>query len=57
MFSVVESTAGKIRDLPIAPRLKQILSFAGSAAVIDEVRVESGGQCEIGTCNKRVRST
>lgn len=57
MVRVVENTAGKTRDLPIAPGLKQILSFAGSVAGIDEVRVESGGQCAIGTCNKRVGST
>jgi hypothetical protein len=57
MATVVENTAGKTRDLPIVPRLKQILSFAGSVAGIDEVRVESGGQCAIGTCNKRVGST
>lgn len=57
MIRVVENTAGKTRDLPIVPRLRQILSFAGSVAGIDEVRVESGGQCAIGTCNKRVGST
>lgn len=57
MVRVVENTAGKIRDLPIAPGLRQILSFAGSAAGIDEVRVESGGQCKIGTCSKRVGTT
>jgi Bacterial SH3 domain len=57
MVRVVENTAGKTRDLPIASRLKQILSFAGSVAGIDEVRVESGGQCAIGTCSKRVGST
>jgi hypothetical protein len=57
MVRVVENTAGKTRDLPIVPRLKQILSFAGSVAGIDEVRVESGGQCAIGTCSKRVGST
>lgn len=57
MVRVVENTAGKTRDLPIASRLKQILSFAGSVAGIDEVRVESGGQCAIGTCNKRKGST
>jgi hypothetical protein len=57
MARVVENTAGKTRDLPIDPRLKQILSFASSVAGIDEVRVESGGQCAIGTCNKRVGST
>jgi len=50
MVRVVENTAGKTRDLPIASRLKQILSFAASVAGIDEVRVESGGQCAIGTC-------
>jgi hypothetical protein len=43
--------------LPIDSRLKQILSFAGSVAGIDEIRVESGGQCAIGTCSKRVGST
>jgi hypothetical protein len=57
MVDVVENTASKTRDLPIASRLKQILSFAGSVAGIDEVRVESGGQCAIGTCNKRTGST
>lgn len=57
MVRVVENTAGKTRDLPINFRLKQILSFAGSVAGIDEVRVESGGQCAIGTCSKRVGST
>lgn len=57
MVRIVENTAGKTRDLPIASRLKQILSFAGSVAGIDEVRVESGGQCAINTCNKRTGST
>lgn len=57
MVRVVENTAGKIRDLPIVSRLKQILLFAGSVAGIDEVRVESGGQCALGTCSQRVGST
>ncbi|NJK51789.1 MAG: SH3 domain-containing protein [Leptolyngbyaceae cyanobacterium SU_3_3] len=57
MVRVVENTAGKTRDLPIDSRLKQILSFAGSVAGIDEVRIESGGQCAIGTCSKRYGST
>jgi hypothetical protein len=57
MTRVVENTAGKTRDLPIDSRLKQILSFAGSVAGVDEIRVESGGQCAIGTCNKRAGST
>jgi len=49
MAKVIQNTGGKIRDLPIAPRLKTILSLAGSAAGIDEVVVESGGQCALGT--------
>jgi hypothetical protein len=57
MVRVVENTAGKTRDLPIDPRLKQVLSFAGAVAGIDEVRVESGGQCAKGTCSKRTGST
>lgn len=57
MAKVIQNTGGKIRDLPIAPRLKTILSLAGSAAGIDEVVVESGGQCALGTCNKRTGST
>lgn len=43
MAMVIQNTGGKICDLPIAPRLKTILSLAGSAAGIDEVVVESGG--------------
>jgi hypothetical protein len=57
MVKVIENTRGKVRDLPIAPRLKQILSLAGTAAGIDEVVVESGGQCALGTCTKRTGST
>lgn len=57
MIPVIEDTAGKIRDLPITPRLKRILAFAGSIAGIDEVRVTSGGQCARGTCSKRTGST
>lgn len=57
MTRVIENTRGKVRDLPIVSRLKQILSLAGAAAGIDEVVVESGGQCAIGTCTKRTGST
>ncbi len=57
MVPVIEATANKIRNRPIAPRLKHILSFAGCEAGIDEVRVTSGGQCAIGTCSRRVGST
>lgn len=57
MAKVIENTSGKTRDLPIVPRLKTILSLAGSAAGIDEVIVESGGQCALGTCSKRTGST
>ena len=57
MVKIIENTRGKVRDLPIAPRLKQILALAGTAAGIDEVVVESGGQCALGTCSKRRGST
>lgn len=57
MAKVIENTRGKVRDLPITPRLKQILLLAGTAAGIDEVVVVSGGQCALGTCSKRTGST
>ena len=56
MAQVIEDTAGKIRDLPIKPQLKQLLLTAAQAAGVDEVRVISGGQCKIGTCPKRTGS-
>ncbi len=33
------------------------MSFAGSIAGVDRVRVTSGGQCAEGTCNRRVGTT
>lgn len=57
MARIKDNTAGKTRDLPINSRLKQILISAADEAGIDEVVVESGGQCAIGTCTKRVGST
>ena len=57
MTRIIENTANRTRNLPIVSRLKRILSIAGSEAGIDEVRVESGGQCAIGTCSRRIGST
>ncbi|HZF96332.1 MAG TPA: SH3 domain-containing protein [Allosphingosinicella sp.] len=57
MAQVVEDTRGKIRDLPIDPRLRAILKSAAEAAGIDTVRVTSGGQAKRGTPGKRTGST
>lgn len=57
MAQVIEDTKGKIRDLPIAAKLRQILSEAGDEAGVDIVRVTSGGQAKKGTPGKRTGST
>jgi hypothetical protein len=57
MATLIEDTKGKIRDLPIAPTLRQILLAAATVAGIDQVRVTSGGQAKLGTPGKRTGST
>lgn len=57
MTDLVEHTAGKIRDLPIAAKLRELLLRAAAEAGVDRVRVTSGGQCAKGTCSKRTGST
>lgn len=57
MTQVIEATKGKIRDLPIQPKLRQILLEAGEAAGVDIVRVTSGGQARLGSGGKRTGST
>lgn len=57
MAKVIEATKGKIRDLPIKPNLKDILSRAADHAGIDLVRVISGGQAKKGSGGKRTGST
>jgi hypothetical protein len=54
---VIEATKGKIRDLPIQAKLREILLKAGEAAGIDIVRVTSGGQARLGSGGKRTGST
>src|SRR5260221_7959913 len=49
------SIKGKIRDLPIAPALEDVLNKAAIAAGVDTVLITSGGQP--GTGGKRTRST
>lgn len=59
-FSVaqlIEDTRGKIRDLPIASRLRALLLAAADSAGIDVVRITSGGQAKLGTPGKRTGST
>lgn len=57
MVTIIEDTAGKIRDLPIHPTLRTVLEAAGNAAGIDTIRIVSGGQPKIGTSDKRTGST
>jgi hypothetical protein len=57
MAQVIEATKGKIRDLPIQSRLRDILAAAGKEAGIDIVRVTSGGQAKLGSGGKRTGST
>jgi hypothetical protein len=57
MAKVIEDTKGKTRDLPIAAKLRQILSEAADQAGVDVVRVTSGGQAKKGTPGKRTGST
>ncbi len=57
MAQVIEDTKGKIRDLPIAEKLSQILAAAADDAGIEVVRVTSGGQAKKGTPGKRTGST
>jgi len=57
MTIVVEDTRGRIRNLPIDLRLKDILIKSGEHASVDKVRVISGGQCAKGTCIQRTGST
>jgi len=54
---VIEDTKGKIRDLPIQPKLRDILREAGEEAGVDIVRVTSGGQARLGSGGKRTGST
>lgn len=56
MAEVVEDTRGKTRDLPIAPKLRQLLLTAAQQSGVDTVLVTSGGQCRKGTCLKRTGS-
>lgn len=57
MAQLFEDTQGKIRDRPIAPRLKALLLAAAESAGIEVVRVTSGGQARLGTPGKRTGST
>lgn len=59
MTRIIENqiNANRIRNRAIDSRLKRILTIAGTEAEIDEIRVESGGQCAIGTCSQRIGST
>lgn len=57
MATIIEATAGKIRDKPIKATLREILSKAAAAAGIDTVRVTSGGQARKGSGGKRTGST
>ncbi len=54
---VIEDTRGKTRDMPIAERLRIVLTKAGQVAGVDVVRVTSGGQAKLGTPGKRTGST
>lgn len=44
MANIVEDTKGKIRNLPIQQKLREVLNLAADTAGIDTVRVTSGGQ-------------
>jgi hypothetical protein len=57
MTQVIEATKGKIRDLPIQKKLRDILLAAGEEVGIDIVRVTSGGQARLGSGGKRTGST
>lgn len=57
MTQVIEATKGKIRNLPIQEKLRNILLAAGREAGIDIVRVVSGGQARLGSGGKRTGST
>lgn len=57
MAGYVDATRGKTRDLPITPKLKQLLLSAADDVGVDTVRVISGGQCGKGICKKRTGST
>ncbi len=57
MTQVIEATKGKIRDLPIQTKLRDILEDAGAVAGVDVVRVTSGGQAAKGSGGKRTGST
>ena len=57
MTQVIEATKGKIRDLPIQGKLRDILLAAGKEVGIDIVRVVSGGQARLGSGGKRTGST
>lgn len=57
MTQVIEATKGKIRDLPIQGKLRDILFAAGKEVGIDIVRVVSGGQARLGSGGKRTGST
>lgn len=53
---VEQHTEGKVRDLPISTALADLLEGAAQSTGIDTVWVYSGGQCAIGTCDKRIGS-
>jgi len=53
---VEQHTDGKTRDLPISTALATLLEGAAKHAGIDTVWVYSGGQCAVGTCDKRIGS-
>lgn len=57
MVDVLEDTKGKIRNLPIVPELRTLLSNAGAIAGVDRVRVTSGGQAAKGSGGPRTGST
>jgi hypothetical protein len=57
MVQLIEDTKGKIRDLPIQPRLRDLLIEAAEVTGVDVVRVISGGQAKLGSSGKRTGST
>ena len=57
MTEVIDATAGKIRSLPIQPKLADLLKDCASHCGIDVVRVISGGQAAKGTAGRRTGST
>jgi hypothetical protein len=57
MARVIENTAGKTRNKPIAPELKTLLVKAATQTGIDTVSVTSGGQDIKGQGTRRTGST